>query len=532
MKYQPSILVIDDETFICESCNRIFSQAGYKVDTYINSDYGLRQALAYDYDAIVLDLNLGKTDGMDLLRNFRKIKPEVPVVIITGYPTEESKRMSTKLGVTEYILKPFEPRELLEPIERITYRKPDIENKKIDVKSAWEDIQIKDIYRFFASSWFLQESTGMVRIGGHLTDSLNISPESVTLPETGSMVYRGLPLAEVYFGKGATQVIHSAVCGKITEVNSALSKYPSILENSINKECWIALVRPENPDKDIEAGEIRRILILSEDSSNENVYCNRYRRMGYNTLKTKSVEQAINTLGEEKAKVAIIDAATFKDQGPDHVKRICRESSSTKIIVINTPNSKFESEYRKSSIFYYGVNPVSNKELADVLSCAFRDEKHIMPLVSNEISLLPNTISKIRITNKNSTKVILIAGEDILQNDHGIGYLLTKNLLDRSYPVEVVNSWMQRSLTDTARILNIENEKENNDCIIIVHPKNTGRIPGNIIKEKTTHKNITGKGKTIITIYVQPPVNSNKIVFDNITTRSLAELIMNEMISA
>ena len=107
MKTSPYILVIDDENHICESCDRIFSNAGYKVDTNINGTNGFRQALTNPYDAIILDLNLVESDGMKLLYGIRRRKPDVPVVIITGYPSEDSRRMSTTLGVVDYITKPF-----------------------------------------------------------------------------------------------------------------------------------------------------------------------------------------------------------------------------------------------------------------------------------------------------------------------------------------------------------------------------------------------------------------------------------------
>ena len=54
MKTTPYLLVIDDENHICESCDRIFSQAGYKVDTNISASRGFRQALTNPYDAIIL----------------------------------------------------------------------------------------------------------------------------------------------------------------------------------------------------------------------------------------------------------------------------------------------------------------------------------------------------------------------------------------------------------------------------------------------------------------------------------------------
>jgi DNA-binding response OmpR family regulator/glycine cleavage system H lipoate-binding protein len=527
MNYQPSILVIDDEALICESCDRIFSQAGYKVDTNINPDNGLRQALINNYDAIVLDLKLGEKDGLELLRGIREKKPKVPVLIITGYPTRESREMSTELGALEYILKPFEPAELLEPVQRITFMEPAVSYKTIYPQ---EDIKPGTHYRFFESSWFYQGLDGLIRVGGHLSNLLNTKIESITLPEIGSTIYMGLPLAEVTLDNNFKQIIPSAICGKITDVNTNLKEHPSILEKSINKESWIAIIKPENLEKDIKASEIRKILLLGKESSKENRYLNQFTQMGYLTITAKSIDKAIELINKEKIKVVVLDAITFMDNGPEYVKRIKKECNITKIIGLNNPNSKFEILYRENRMFYYGVNPISNQEMADVLNCAFWDKRKSEIPKSNELSLLPKTISKIRITNRYSKKVTLLAYDDILQNNQGIGYLLIKNLIERSYPIEAVHCRSRKSLSDTAEIQNILNEKEKNDRIIIVHTQNLKMIPGGIIKKTEEFKNSSGADNLITTISIQPAV-SNKKIFDNITTRSLADLITNEMTS-
>ena len=527
MYNQPSILVIDDETYICESCNRIFSQAGYKVDTCINPDNGFRQALMNNYNAIVLDLKLGKKDGISLLKGIRKKKPEVPVVIITGYPTKESKKMSAELGVLDYILKPFEPTELLEPIQKITFKEPAVSYKTIYTQV---DIKSRTYYRFFESSWFNLESDGLIRIGGHLSNLLNTTIESITLPEPGSIIYRGLPLAEVTLSNITKQIIPSAVCGKITKVNSNLRKHPSVLEKSVNQESWIAIVNPENLEEDIKESEIRKILFLGRKSNKEKDYFNQLIQMGYNTIKANSIDKAIEVINKEKIKVVVLDAITFMDKGPEYVKRIKQECNITKIIGLNNPNSKFEILYRENRIFYYGVNPISNKEMADVLNCAFCDKKHSEILENHKPSLLPKTISKISITNRYGKKVALLAYDDLLQNNQGIGYLLIRNLIDQSYPIEAVHCRSRKSLSDTTEIQNILNEKEKNDRVIIIHNKNLNRIPGSIIKKIEEYGNSSGTDNIITTISIQPPV-SNKIIFDNITTRSLADLIINEMTS-
>ena len=119
MKNQPSVLVIDDEQIVCDSCHRILENEDYKVETNTNPTEGYNKAIANDYDLLLLDLNMSGLDGMKLLTKLRKDKPELPVIIITGYPTKETREESKKLGVNNYVLKPFKPNEILEPVKSI-----------------------------------------------------------------------------------------------------------------------------------------------------------------------------------------------------------------------------------------------------------------------------------------------------------------------------------------------------------------------------------------------------------------------------
>ncbi len=112
-----SILVIDDEPVVCESCHRILSLEDYNVDTNTNPISGYDQAITNNYDLIILDLVMKGMDGIQLLKKLRHIKSDMPVMIITGYPSKETKEESESLGVLNYILKPFQPWEIVDPIK-------------------------------------------------------------------------------------------------------------------------------------------------------------------------------------------------------------------------------------------------------------------------------------------------------------------------------------------------------------------------------------------------------------------------------
>lgn len=527
MNYQPSILVIDDEKFVCTSCDRLLSQAGYKVDTNINPEKGFNQAVKNDYDAIVLDLKLGEVDGIDLLTDIRVEKPDVPVVIITGYPTQESRQQSLKLGVSDYILKPFEPDEFLNSLKRATYKASLALHEEV---APAEKPMVESRYRFTDSSWVEQVFTDLLRVGGHLPNLMDASVKSVKLPKKGDMLYRGLPLAEVTLNNDTKRIISSPVAGEVTEINADLLDHPDILEKNINWENWIAVVRPTNMEQVLAECEIRKVLYMSQDQNRENEFARQFKDMGLVTLKADSIDQAVDILSEESVSVMVMDAVSFPYSGPDYVKRINQVFTDAKIIICNQPFSAIENQYRENKIFYYGVNPISNKEMADVLYCAFSREEKPEVFKTERLSFLPNTISKIRVTNRAGQKVSLFAFNDILQNNQGIGFLLIQELSKMALPVAVSHTRTRKCLSDAKDFQKVMDEKEESDRIIILQTMEMKRIRGSLEKEVDPFESSSGTGKRLITLSVQPGPESEKIaLFDSKTTRALVEILKNEI---
>ncbi|UCG27523.1 MAG: response regulator [Bacteroidales bacterium] len=530
MNPEPYLLVIDDENHICESCDRIFSNAGYKVDTNINATNGFRQALMNAYDAIILDLNLVESDGMQILCGIRKRKPDVPVVIITGYPSEESRRQSTTLGVTDYITKPFEPSEILESVQKVMSTK--IKFVPED-KTVVEEVMAEPAYHYHLSSWFYKQPNGLLRVGGYLTNLSDNSIESVKLPDTGGLIYRGLPLAEVTLSNGTKQNIPSSVSGTITLVNNQLREHPIILERNLHKKSWIAVVEPNRLEEDLGIGNTRSILVLSDTDNEENEFFKQFVHKGCITKITGKIDKVSEILAEGSTQVLALDARNLAVKGPEYVQRINLEFPDVKIIVFNEPNVKNEKQYRENNIFYYGVNPIANNEMVDLLHCAFSGDKKKTILKNPHVNrFLPDTISKISITNRFGTKVTLFAYNDVLKNNSGLGYLLTKDLLDMAFPLEISHSRYRKSVDDATEIQDITKEKEKNDRIIILQTRDTDRIPGSISKEIQEYKNRNTSVNLLINIFIQPASGEDKEVeFDENTTIALRDIVKSEMIS-
>lgn len=109
---RPRVLVIDDEEVMLESCRRILDRKGLRVDTEADGLRGRDRAINGQYDLVLLDVRMPQVDGLDLLDQLRRDRPDVEVIIITAYSSIDSAVRAVKLGAFDYLPKPFTPDEL------------------------------------------------------------------------------------------------------------------------------------------------------------------------------------------------------------------------------------------------------------------------------------------------------------------------------------------------------------------------------------------------------------------------------------
>jgi len=124
------VLVVDDEPIVTKSCRRILAVEGYDVQTAQSGQEGLRRALSQHFDLLVTDLKMPDMDGMELVQTVRRDRPQTAVVIITGYATIPSAVAATRLGVSDYIEKPFTPEQIVEAVNKavaVRHEEPQIE---------------------------------------------------------------------------------------------------------------------------------------------------------------------------------------------------------------------------------------------------------------------------------------------------------------------------------------------------------------------------------------------------------------------
>jgi DNA-binding NtrC family response regulator len=110
---QANILAIDDEQNIRHLIQSEFSLEGFSVTTAGSGEEGLRLFDSHQFDVVILDINLPKTNGIEILKHLKQKSPHVEVIMITGYGGIKSAVESIKLGARDYVTKPFKLDEIL-----------------------------------------------------------------------------------------------------------------------------------------------------------------------------------------------------------------------------------------------------------------------------------------------------------------------------------------------------------------------------------------------------------------------------------
>ena len=123
-----NILIIEDDTRIAELIQRGLQEQGFVPTLAYDGLSGKKLALQNDYDLIITDIILPKMDGLDLCKEIRQNKPDTPIIMLTALGTTDDKVEGFDAGADDYLVKPFEMRELLVRIRALLKRNNKITN--------------------------------------------------------------------------------------------------------------------------------------------------------------------------------------------------------------------------------------------------------------------------------------------------------------------------------------------------------------------------------------------------------------------
>ena len=113
------ILVLDDLSDVVILVERILTAKGHEVIGFTDEEKAIAYAHSTNVDLLILDIKLKKLNGIEVLEEIKKIRPDIKAMMLTGYPSLETARQAKELGVQAYSVKPIEREELEETVDRI-----------------------------------------------------------------------------------------------------------------------------------------------------------------------------------------------------------------------------------------------------------------------------------------------------------------------------------------------------------------------------------------------------------------------------
>lgn len=107
MEKKSRVLILDDEPIVGERLKSSLERIGFEVDTFSTSQEAVNQLRSQRYDILVTDLKMRGLDGMEVLKEAKRLHPDIQAVMITGYATSETAEEALKSGAVKFIAKPF-----------------------------------------------------------------------------------------------------------------------------------------------------------------------------------------------------------------------------------------------------------------------------------------------------------------------------------------------------------------------------------------------------------------------------------------
>jgi two-component system, NtrC family, response regulator len=118
MSASGKILIVEDDRGIVVTLRRVLAEEGHRVVVDPRGDTGLACAASQNFDLVLSDIRLPGLSGLDLVRELHRIKPRLPIILMTAHGTTETAIQATQLGAFDYLLKPFEMPELIDLVDK------------------------------------------------------------------------------------------------------------------------------------------------------------------------------------------------------------------------------------------------------------------------------------------------------------------------------------------------------------------------------------------------------------------------------
>ena len=116
-----SILAVDDEQNLLELLMTVLSKKGFTVKTAVSGTEALRLVENEPFQLALLDIKMGPVNGVQLLKEIKHRRPVIKVIMMTAYPTSETRSQASQNGASAYLTKPVDLKKLVETIDSLAH---------------------------------------------------------------------------------------------------------------------------------------------------------------------------------------------------------------------------------------------------------------------------------------------------------------------------------------------------------------------------------------------------------------------------
>ena len=272
------ILCVDDEAVILDSFRKILVLDGYAVDTVENGKEALGLIQTHSYDFVFTDLKMPEMDGVEVTKSVKYIRPDIDVIIITGYATVETAVECMKYGAMDYVQKPFTEDELLDFTKKSLIKREDKINKtlkpKVHITQFKESGSTTTPEFQIPGGVFISEGHSWVNIGEDGTAKIGLDDfakkiigkiDSIELPNLGMTVKKGQALFTVIQGTRNIS-FKSPLSGKVKELNKFINNEIDSLNATVYDQNWICEIDADELDSELKSLKIGKSAVsLYED---------------------------------------------------------------------------------------------------------------------------------------------------------------------------------------------------------------------------------------------------------------------------
>jgi CheY-like chemotaxis protein len=248
-KSKRKILVVDDEITVCKSIRQAILSEEYEVDMALSGEEALKKDKQSAYDLIITDLMMPGISGLDLLKELKDTRPEVLVIMVTGYPTIKTAVQSVKMGAFDYLPKPFTPADLRGLVARAFKR------AEWDAAGAEEAAALRipeGYYYMLGHTWIKTNPQNRATVGvvHEFLKTVGIITQ-LELPKVSDVVSQGDVCGKITDAEGLTHRIWSPASGRVIEVNAKLLDDTSLLRRDPYLAGYLFRIETSNLEEDI-----------------------------------------------------------------------------------------------------------------------------------------------------------------------------------------------------------------------------------------------------------------------------------------